>query len=79
MVPGAIHNAETAAANHFLYFKFVKTIPDRQRVQDSPIVFVIRHLKTHFLMVLRGKLTMKLALRIADAQLRKLLIVTVGG
>lgn len=40
----AIDDAESAAANHLFYLKLIETVPDRERVWDSPIVIIIRHL-----------------------------------
>ena len=44
VIPGAIDDAESAAANHLFYLKLIETVPDRERVWDSPIVIIIRHL-----------------------------------
>ncbi len=44
VIPGAIDDAESAATNHLFNFKLVEAIPDRERVWDSPIVIIIRHL-----------------------------------
>ena len=35
---------DTAAADHLFDFKLVEAVPDRERVWDSPIVIIIRHL-----------------------------------
>ena len=44
VIPRAIDNAKTAAADHLFDFKLVEAVPDRERVWDSPIVIIIRHL-----------------------------------
>ena len=43
VVPGTIDDAESTAANHLFYLKLIETVPDRQRVWDSPIVIIIHH------------------------------------
>ena len=44
VIPRAIDDAKTAAADHLFDFKLVEAVPDRERVWDSPIVIIIRHL-----------------------------------
>ena len=43
MIPGAINDPETAAANYFLNLKLIKTVPNRQCVRHRPVVIVFRH------------------------------------